>query len=565
MPPKRSTSSASRTRPRSSPPTARPSGSTIMPIRPRSAGSKLVIAGAGGAAHLPGMTASMTSLPVLGVPIETQALKGMDSLLSIVQMPAGIPVGTLAIGKAGAINAALLAAAMLATERRGARRRGSKRGARSRRGRWPKRPNDDPARLHHRHHRRRPARPDARAWPRPSSATDATSSTRTSDRPRPTSPRHFTRADFDDVAALEALRRRGRRRHLRVREFAGRAARRARRQAPARHALARHRAGPRARESSSSRSAARASPPWRAVATPGRRRRARSPSSALPLVLKTRRYGYDGKGQAWIRSRRRRASRLGRDRRGARGRRSRRRLRRRILGHRRALGGRPPRLLGLARERAWRRHPAPLDRAVQRRRRRPGRRSARGRAAHRRGARPRRRAHRRIFRQPRRARWSTRSRRASTTAATGRSRARSPRSSSSTSARSAAFRRARPSSSAAARSMDNLIGDDVDRWPELVAEPGAHVHIYGKGEAAPRPQDGPRHAGDADSPAQAGSPHYGASTTSIGMPSLSSCGLTLAASPTTTNTKRIGVDRRAPAPGRRRPCVSARYLAASVS
>jgi 5-(carboxyamino)imidazole ribonucleotide mutase len=77
-------------------------------------GLKVIIAGAGGAAHLPGMTASMTSLPVLGVPIETQALKGMDSLLSIVQMPAGVPVGTLAIGKPGAINAALLAAAMLA-------------------------------------------------------------------------------------------------------------------------------------------------------------------------------------------------------------------------------------------------------------------------------------------------------------------------------------------------------------------------------------------------------------------------------------------------------------------
>ena len=80
----------------------------------RARGLKLIIAGAGGAAHLPGMTASMTSLPVLGVPIETAALKGIDSLLSIVQMPAGIPVGTLAIGKAGAINAALLAAAILA-------------------------------------------------------------------------------------------------------------------------------------------------------------------------------------------------------------------------------------------------------------------------------------------------------------------------------------------------------------------------------------------------------------------------------------------------------------------
>lgn len=77
-------------------------------------GLKVIIAGAGGAAHLPGMTASMTRLPVLGVPVESKALKGMDSLMSIVQMPGGIPVGTLAIGKPGAINAALLAAAMLA-------------------------------------------------------------------------------------------------------------------------------------------------------------------------------------------------------------------------------------------------------------------------------------------------------------------------------------------------------------------------------------------------------------------------------------------------------------------
>ena len=80
----------------------------------RSRGLKAIIAGAGGAAHLPGMTASMTPVPVLGVPIESKALSGMDSLLSIVQMPAGIPVGTLAIGKAGAKNAALLAAAILA-------------------------------------------------------------------------------------------------------------------------------------------------------------------------------------------------------------------------------------------------------------------------------------------------------------------------------------------------------------------------------------------------------------------------------------------------------------------
>jgi len=80
----------------------------------KAAGFKVIIAGAGGAAHLPGMTAALTPLPVFGVPIESQALSGVDSLYSIVQMPAGIPVGTLAIGKAGAINAALLAAAVLA-------------------------------------------------------------------------------------------------------------------------------------------------------------------------------------------------------------------------------------------------------------------------------------------------------------------------------------------------------------------------------------------------------------------------------------------------------------------
>jgi len=81
----------------------------------RAAGYKVIVAAAGGAAHLPGMVASLTTLPVLGVPIETRALGGQDSLLSIVQMPAGVPVGTLAIGRAGAVNAALLAASILAT------------------------------------------------------------------------------------------------------------------------------------------------------------------------------------------------------------------------------------------------------------------------------------------------------------------------------------------------------------------------------------------------------------------------------------------------------------------
>ena len=80
----------------------------------KAAGYKVIVAGAGGAAHLPGMAASLTPLPVFGVPVESKALSGQDSLLSIVQMPAGVPVGTLAIGRAGAVNAALLAAAVLA-------------------------------------------------------------------------------------------------------------------------------------------------------------------------------------------------------------------------------------------------------------------------------------------------------------------------------------------------------------------------------------------------------------------------------------------------------------------
>jgi 5-(carboxyamino)imidazole ribonucleotide mutase len=86
-------------------------------------GLQVVIAGAGGAAHLPGMTASKTLLPVLGVPVETKALKGLDSLLSIAQMPAGVPVGTLAVGRAGAVNAALLAVAIVARSDEGVRER----------------------------------------------------------------------------------------------------------------------------------------------------------------------------------------------------------------------------------------------------------------------------------------------------------------------------------------------------------------------------------------------------------------------------------------------------------
>ena len=101
-------------RPASSPPIAPPTAWRTMPRKPRRAGLKVIIAGAGGAAHLPGMVASMTTLPVLGVPVESRALKGLDSLLSIAQMPGGVPVATFAIGEAGAKNAALHAAAILA-------------------------------------------------------------------------------------------------------------------------------------------------------------------------------------------------------------------------------------------------------------------------------------------------------------------------------------------------------------------------------------------------------------------------------------------------------------------
>ena len=86
----------------------------LSPRAAKAEGFKVIIAGAGGAAHLPGMVAALTTLPVFGVPVESKALSGQDSLLSIVQMPAGIPVGTLAIGKAGAVNAGLLAASVLA-------------------------------------------------------------------------------------------------------------------------------------------------------------------------------------------------------------------------------------------------------------------------------------------------------------------------------------------------------------------------------------------------------------------------------------------------------------------
>ena len=136
----------------------------------KAAGYKVIIAGAGGAAHLPGMTAAMTPLPVLGVPVESKALSGQDSLLSIVQMPAGIPVGTLAIGKAGATNAALLAAAVLALyDDKLAARLDAWRAAQTAKvaDRADGRAVSLPRRIDHRHHRRRPARPHAGDGRRP--------------------------------------------------------------------------------------------------------------------------------------------------------------------------------------------------------------------------------------------------------------------------------------------------------------------------------------------------------------------------------------------------------------
>ncbi len=136
----------------------------------KAAGFKVIIAGAGGAAHLPGMTAALTELPVFGVPVESKALSGVDSLYSIVQMPAGVPVGTLAIGKAGAINAALLAASVLALNdaaladaarrlAQAADRRGQPSARRDRRDGF--RQGEAEAGRHHRNSRRRTIGPDA--------------------------------------------------------------------------------------------------------------------------------------------------------------------------------------------------------------------------------------------------------------------------------------------------------------------------------------------------------------------------------------------------------------------
>ena len=196
----------------------------------------MIIAGAGGAAHLPGMVASMTPLPVLGVPVESQALKGIDSLLSIVQMPAGVPVGTLAIGEAGAVNAALLAAADPGARRQAPRQARWRPGAQRqhRRGRRDERPmttRDEAAgadaagiapgatigilgggQL---------GRMTALAAAPPRLSLPHLLPARPTVAGRRRSPPRATIAAYDDEAALGALRGRGRCRHLRIRERAG--------------------------------------------------------------------------------------------------------------------------------------------------------------------------------------------------------------------------------------------------------------------------------------------------------------------------------------------------------
>ena len=190
-----------------------------MPRAPPARGLKVIIAGAGGAAHLPGMAASMTRLPVLGVPVESKALSGLDSLLSIVQMPAGVPVGTLAIGKAGAINAGLLAAAILAT---------GDAALAERLDAWRQAPD---------RRRRRNARmivppgstigivgggqigPDAGDGGGAARLSLPHLRARRRQRRRREVAADFTQGAFDDEGGARPLRRRGRRRHLRVREY----------------------------------------------------------------------------------------------------------------------------------------------------------------------------------------------------------------------------------------------------------------------------------------------------------------------------------------------------------
>ena len=298
-------------RSRSSRPTARPSASTIMRARAKERGLKLIIAGAGGAAHLPGMAASMTSLPVLGVPVESKALKGMDSLLSIVQMPAGVPVGTLAIGQAGRGQCRLARRRdpRPSTTKRSPAGSTAYRAAQTEVGRRTA-PNDRSAGLHHRHRRRRPARPDAghRRGParlRMPHLRPARSALRRRRRRRPSRARHSTMARRSRDSPRRSTSSPMSSRICRSSRLPRSATSCAR--ARARWPVAQDRAV----EKQFIESVGGRVAPWRTVDGPDDVEAAID-ALGLPLVLKTRRFGYDGKGQAWVRDRERGARGLGR-------------------------------------------------------------------------------------------------------------------------------------------------------------------------------------------------------------------------------------------------------------
>ena len=272
----------------------------------RERGLRVIIAGAGGAAHLPGMCAAWTSLPVLGVPVESHALKGMDSLLSIVQMPAGVPVGTLAIGRAGAVNAGLLAAAILAHRRSRHWRRGWTHCARSRPAAVTR---AEPAR---RRHDRFPLPPNATIGlvgggqlGRMSALAAARLGyrchilTREADSPAGQVVRRRDDQRLQRPGGAARLRRRGGRDQLRVRERQRRGA------GPAGLAEAgaagaggaADQPGPGRGEEPSSTAPASPTAPWRAGGEPAPSCGCGGRELGLPAVLKTTRLGYDGKGQ----------------------------------------------------------------------------------------------------------------------------------------------------------------------------------------------------------------------------------------------------------------------------
>ena len=502
-PPRRSTGLASPTKRASSRPTARPSGSTNMRARRQGRGLKAIIAGAGGAAHLPGMAAAMTPLPVLGVPVESHALKGSTACCRSCRCRPASRSRTFAIGHAGAINAALFAAAIAGARRYGGRRRP-----------WPtggaRRPTPSP------NSRRRdgPLIADAARRARTIGILGggqlgrmtALAAARLGYRchifaAEPDSPggaglrRRDGRAHYDDRAAIAPLRRRGRRRDLRVRKRPGG------RGAPGRRACKPVLPRPEILEIAQDRLREKDFLRSIGIATArfprGRRRRRprrRDARLGRPAVLKTVRLGYDGKGQVLLTRRHRCSTRRGAawaasaghprglcrfplrdlgDRRARRRRRDGRSTRRSRTGTSTTSSTRPSRRRGLPR--TPRPKPSAIARHIAERLDLVGVLAVE------------------MFVDQRRAAcWSTRWRRGRTIPATGRSTPAPPASSSSWCARSAACRSARPSGTRDAV-MKNLIGRDVDALARCARRPAGQAAPLRQERGAARPQDGPRH------------------------------------------------------------------------